>query len=67
MQLRLRCESGARDEAEFQAMLRQASSYYVADAIQPPVLLIHGECEHYVRGNSAAEAVHFHDRKGMRN
>jgi dipeptidyl aminopeptidase/acylaminoacyl peptidase len=38
-----RRESQTNDEAEFQAMLREASPYYVADAIQAPVLLIHGE------------------------
>ena len=38
-----RRESGATTDAEFQEMLRQASPYYVAEAIRAPVLLIHGE------------------------
>jgi dipeptidyl aminopeptidase/acylaminoacyl peptidase len=38
-----RQESGARDDAEFQTMLRRASPYYVAESIRAPVLLIHGD------------------------
>jgi dipeptidyl aminopeptidase/acylaminoacyl peptidase len=38
-----RRESGAAGEADFQEMLRHASAYYVAESIQAPVLLIHGE------------------------
>ena len=38
-----RRESGAESEAEFQTMLQRASPYYVAESIQAPVLLIHGD------------------------
>ena len=38
-----RRESEAASEAEFREMLGRASPYYVADAIQAPVLLVHGE------------------------
>ena len=38
-----RRESGAASDAEFDQMLRAASAYYVADAIQAPVLLVHGD------------------------
>ena len=36
-------QSGARDEAEFQAILRAASPLYKAERIMAPVLLIHGD------------------------
>jgi dipeptidyl aminopeptidase/acylaminoacyl peptidase len=38
-----RSQSGADSDAEFDAMLRGASAYHVADRIRAPVLLIHGE------------------------
>jgi dienelactone hydrolase len=38
-----RRESGARNEAEFQAILRKASPLYQAESILAPVLLIHGD------------------------
>jgi dipeptidyl aminopeptidase/acylaminoacyl peptidase len=38
-----RRQSGARNEAEFQAVLRQASPLPQAESIMAPVLLIHGE------------------------
>ncbi len=38
-------QSGARDEAEFQAILRQASPYAQATHIAAPVLLIHGTAD----------------------
>jgi dienelactone hydrolase len=38
-----RRQSGARNEAEFQAMLREASPLYKAERIVAPVLLIHGD------------------------
>jgi len=38
-------ESGAKSEAEFQAMLREASPYDVADSIRAPVLLVHGDSD----------------------
>jgi dipeptidyl aminopeptidase/acylaminoacyl peptidase len=38
-----RRQSGAVNEPDFTEMLRRASPYYVADAIQAPVLLVHGE------------------------
>ena len=38
-----RRQSGAQSDAEFEQMLYAASPYYVADAIQAPVLLVHGD------------------------
>jgi dienelactone hydrolase len=38
-----RRQSGAHNEAEFQALLRQASPLYHAEQILAPVLLIHGD------------------------
>jgi len=38
-----RQESGATTDAEFEEMLRHASPYYVAEQIQAPVLLVHGD------------------------
>jgi dienelactone hydrolase len=38
-----RRESGAQSDAEFEQVLRAASPYFVADKIEAPVLLIHGE------------------------
>lgn len=38
-----RQESGARSDAEFQRMLEAASPYFVAAAIEAPVLLVHGD------------------------
>ncbi len=38
-----RRQSGAESEAEFDRMLYAASPYYVAGAIEAPVLLIHGD------------------------
>jgi len=40
-----RRESGARTDAEYQAMLLGASPYYVAEWIQAPVLLVHGDSD----------------------
>jgi len=37
-----RRESGARSDAEFDAVLRHASPWYAAEAIRAPVLLVHG-------------------------
>jgi dienelactone hydrolase len=38
-----RRESGAQSDAEFEQLLTAASPYFVAEKIQAPVLLIHGE------------------------
>jgi dipeptidyl aminopeptidase/acylaminoacyl peptidase len=38
-----RRESGATTDAEFDHMLQAASPYYVAESIQAPVLLVHGD------------------------
>ena len=38
-----RRESGAQTEAQFEAVLRAASPYYVAQSIDAPVLLVHGD------------------------
>jgi dienelactone hydrolase len=38
-----RRESGAENEAEFEQVLTAASPYFVAEKIEAPVLLIHGE------------------------
>ena len=38
-----RRESGAATDAEFDRMLRAASPYYVAESIEAPVLLVHGD------------------------
>jgi dienelactone hydrolase len=38
-----RQESGARSDAEFEHMLEVASPYFVAAAIEAPVLLVHGD------------------------
>lgn len=39
---KMRAESGAADDEEFQRRLRLASPFYVAEMIQCPVLLVHG-------------------------
>jgi len=38
-----RSQSGAANDAEFDFMLRGASAYYVAEQIEAPVLLVHGD------------------------
>lgn len=40
-----RRESGAQTEVQFEAVLRAASPYYVAERIDAPVLLIHGDSD----------------------
>jgi dipeptidyl aminopeptidase/acylaminoacyl peptidase len=40
-----RRESGAHSDAEYERMLRAASPYYAAEAIEAPVLLVHGESD----------------------